>query len=98
MLYIDQPIGTGYSTGSKAASNNAEVTNNFFHWLMAFYGRFPGLKYKNTYIIGESYAGVYVRDPFPSLPTKHFKLVYPVVYNFPSTVQYLSENLRIKPT
>ncbi|KAI4277059.1 MAG: hypothetical protein LQ337_002041 [Flavoplaca oasis] len=60
VLYIDQPIGTGYSTGSKAASNNAEVTNNFFHWLMAFYGRFPGLKYKNTYIIGESYAGVYI--------------------------------------
>ncbi|KAL8978597.1 MAG: hypothetical protein Q9205_005853 [Flavoplaca limonia] len=60
VLYIDQPIGTGYSTGSKAASNNAEVTKHFFHWLMAFYDRFPALKYKNTYIMGESYAGVYI--------------------------------------
>ncbi|KAI4266561.1 MAG: hypothetical protein L6R38_008668 [Xanthoria sp. 2 TBL-2021] len=60
VVYIDQPPGTGYSSGSKAASNNAEVTKDFFHWLMAFYDRFPALKYKNTYIMGESYAGVYI--------------------------------------
>ncbi|KAL8751205.1 MAG: hypothetical protein Q9199_006581 [Rusavskia elegans] len=60
VLYVDQPTGTGYSSGSKAASNNAEVTKDFFHWLMAFYDRFPALKYKNTYIMGESYAGIYI--------------------------------------
>ncbi|KAL8996419.1 MAG: hypothetical protein Q9169_004067 [Polycauliona sp. 2 TL-2023] len=60
VLYIDQPVGTGYSTGSRAASNNAEVTNDLFLWLIAFYHRFPALKSKNTYIMGESYAGVYI--------------------------------------
>ncbi|KAL8915655.1 MAG: hypothetical protein Q9172_006797 [Xanthocarpia lactea] len=60
VLYIDQPPGTGYSSGSKAASNNAEVTDAFFHWLAAFYDRFPALKHKNTYLMGESYAGTYI--------------------------------------
>ncbi|KAL8785351.1 MAG: hypothetical protein Q9213_003416 [Squamulea squamosa] len=60
VLYIDQPLGTGYSSGSKAASDNAEVTFDFFHWLKAFYDRFPALKHKNTYLMGESYAGIYI--------------------------------------
>ncbi|KAI4104097.1 MAG: hypothetical protein LQ339_003950 [Xanthoria mediterranea] len=60
VLYIDQPPGTGYSSGSEAASNNADVTKDFFQWLIAFYDRFPALKYKNTYIMGESYAGTYI--------------------------------------
>lgn len=61
VLYIDQPVGTGYSSGSKAPLNNAQVTSDLFHWLKAFYDRFPALKRKNTYIMGESYAGIYVR-------------------------------------
>ncbi|KAL8993282.1 MAG: hypothetical protein Q9188_007371, partial [Gyalolechia gomerana] len=60
VLYVDQPVGTGYSTGDKAPSNIADVTNDFFHWLKAFYEHFPTLKNKDTYIIGESYAGVYI--------------------------------------
>lgn len=60
VLYVDQPVGTGYSTGDKAPSNIANVTNDFFHWLEAFYDHFPTLRNKDTYIIGESYAGVYV--------------------------------------
>ena len=68
VLYIDQPPGTGYSSGSEAASNNADVTKDFFHWLIAFYDRFPALRHKNTYIMGESYAGTYVRcDPSNTL-------------------------------
>ena len=60
VLYIDQPVGTGYSDGSHQASLNAQVTQDFTSWLQAFYDIFPSLRYKNTYIMGESYAGVYV--------------------------------------
>ncbi|KAI4137590.1 MAG: hypothetical protein L6R39_007194, partial [Caloplaca ligustica] len=59
VLYIDQPVGTGYSTGSKAASNIAGITSDFVHWLRAFYDHFPALRSKNLYIMGESYAGIY---------------------------------------
>ncbi|KAL8867931.1 MAG: hypothetical protein Q9174_005336, partial [Haloplaca sp. 1 TL-2023] len=59
VLYIDQPVGTGFSSGSKPAANITEVTYHFFHWLHAFYDRFPALRGKNTYLMGESYAGIY---------------------------------------
>ncbi|KAL8808084.1 MAG: hypothetical protein Q9182_000362 [Xanthomendoza sp. 2 TL-2023] len=60
VLYIDQPVGTGYSSGNRAASNNTETISQFFHWLKAFYDHFPALKTKNTYVMGESYAGIYI--------------------------------------
>lgn len=60
VLYIDQPAGAGYSSGNQAAINIADDTYDLFHWLKAFYDRFPTLKNKNTYLMGESYAGIYV--------------------------------------
>ncbi|KAL9122525.1 MAG: hypothetical protein Q9187_000925 [Circinaria calcarea] len=60
ILYIDQPVGTGFSTGSADATDNAQVTQAFYQWLKAFYAVFPTLKSKNTYIMGESYAGIYI--------------------------------------
>lgn len=60
VLYIDQPIGTGFSAGSNGADNNAEITQDFYAWLKAFYAQFPGLLSLNTYLMGESYAGIYV--------------------------------------
>ena len=60
VLYIDQPVGTGFSDGSVPARNNAEATQYFYQWLTAFYKEFPGLASKNTYLMGESYAGIYV--------------------------------------
>ncbi|KAL8635823.1 MAG: hypothetical protein Q9228_006726 [Teloschistes exilis] len=60
VLYIDQPVGTGFSSGDQAAINIADNTYDLFHWLKAFYDRFPNLKNKNTYLMGESYAGIYI--------------------------------------
>ena len=60
VLYIDRPVGSGYSGGSVEATVNAQVTQAFAAWLGAFYKVFPILKSKNTYIAGESYAGLYV--------------------------------------
>jgi len=60
VLYIDQPVGTGYSDGSNQATINTQVTQDFNAWLTAFYNLFPSLRSKNTYIMGESYAGIYV--------------------------------------
>ena len=39
---------------------NDQVTQDFVLWLKAFYDVFPGLVSKKTYIMGESYAGIYV--------------------------------------
>lgn len=60
MLYVDQPVGTGFSDGSVSANNNEEVTQDFYRWLTAFYKEFPRLASLDTYLMGESYAGIYV--------------------------------------
>ena len=60
VLYVDQPVGAGYSTGPNQTTDNFDVTQGFIDWLKAFYANFPDLLSKNTYITGESYAGIYV--------------------------------------
>ena len=60
VLYVDQPVGTGFSTGSAQATSNAQVTEEFYAWLTEFYAQFPHLVAMNTYLMGESWAGIYV--------------------------------------
>ncbi|KAL2055521.1 hypothetical protein ABVK25_004329 [Lepraria finkii] len=60
ILYIDQPVGTGYSGGGDRATLNVQVTQDFEIWLKAFYDVFPRLRSKNTYIMGESYSGIFI--------------------------------------
>lgn len=60
VLYIDQPVGTNLSDGRDLADSNAQVTQDFDSWLKAFFGEFHSLMSKITYIMGESYAGIYV--------------------------------------
>ncbi|KAL8945924.1 MAG: hypothetical protein Q9222_007607, partial [Ikaeria aurantiellina] len=67
VLYIDQPVGTGFSSGIETPLTNANVTTDFLLWLKTFYAQFPSFKNKNTYIMGESYAGIYVSDPIFTL-------------------------------
>lgn len=51
VLYIDQPIGTGFSDGPTPATRNSQVIQDFVNWLEAFYEIFPALKTKNTYVL-----------------------------------------------
>ncbi|RWS26279.1 putative serine carboxypeptidase CPVL-like protein [Leptotrombidium deliense] len=60
VLYIDQPIGTGFSFTDNDAgfSNNLnESTENLFIALTQFFTLFEELKKNEFYVIGESYAG-----------------------------------------
>ncbi|KAI9893341.1 MAG: hypothetical protein M1814_000471 [Vezdaea aestivalis] len=57
---VDQPVGTGFSVGNDIANDNAEVTADFVAYLGAFYEQFPGLKDKKTYLMSESWGGIYV--------------------------------------
>ncbi|KAI9676755.1 MAG: hypothetical protein M1829_002850 [Trizodia sp. TS-e1964] len=60
VLFVDQPVGTGFSGGGDAANTNAEVTEDFYLWLVNFFSLFPGLKSKRIHLMGESYAGIYI--------------------------------------
>ncbi|KAF9887849.1 hypothetical protein FE257_009509 [Aspergillus nanangensis] len=62
VLYVDQPVGTGYSTASipYPVLNNDRVTSDFAKWLRSFFSEFPHLQSKRVHLIGESYAGIYI--------------------------------------
>ncbi|KAL4798884.1 Alpha/Beta hydrolase protein [Aspergillus venezuelensis] len=62
VLYVDQPVGTGYATASEPypAVDNGVVTTHFYDWLQSFFAHFPHLQSKQLHLSGESWAGVYI--------------------------------------
>jgi cathepsin A (carboxypeptidase C) len=60
LLYIDQPLGTGFSTGSQLDKTEDEIAADFYLFLQEFLNSFPQFKGRDFYITGESYAGHYI--------------------------------------
>ncbi|CAO1603039.1 hypothetical protein XANCAGTX0491_006632 [Xanthoria calcicola] len=59
MVWVEQPVGTGFSQGTPTATNENEVAEQFLGFFKNFVDTF-GLQGKKVYITGESYAGYYV--------------------------------------
>ena len=62
VLYIDQPVGSGFSGGPLKLPSILRSRKTSSPGLGAFYEVFPSLKSKNTYIMGESYAAIYIPE------------------------------------
>lgn len=62
LLYVDQPIGTGYSHAAvgQDVRNEAEVAEDMAIFLRGFVEQNPEFAGRDFYITGESYAGHYV--------------------------------------
>ncbi|CAN8259853.1 unnamed protein product [Cochlearia groenlandica] len=63
LLYVDQPVGTGFSyTTDKSDIRHDEtgVSDDLYDFLQAFFSEHPKLAKKDFYITGESYAGHYI--------------------------------------
>ncbi|CAF2126983.1 unnamed protein product [Brassica napus] len=63
LLYVDQPVGTGFSyTTDKSDIRHDEtgVSDDLYDFLQAFFAEHPTLANKDFYITGESYAGHYI--------------------------------------
>eukprot|EP00827_Trimyema_finlayi_P003389 TRINITY_DN311_c0_g1_i8.p1 TRINITY_DN311_c0_g1~~TRINITY_DN311_c0_g1_i8.p1 ORF type:complete len:261 (+),score=143.76 TRINITY_DN311_c0_g1_i8:76-858(+) len=62
LLFIDQPIGTGFSSGNILDYCTTEdcVAKDFFIFFKGFLERFPEYKKRPFFITGESYAGHYI--------------------------------------
>ena len=65
MLYVDQPVGTGFSYSSVSSDpavdkTEDDVKRHFLQFLDAFYTVFPETRSMKLYITGESFAGVYM--------------------------------------
>ena len=59
MLWVEQPVGVGFSQGVPNISNEVELAKEFIGFLKQFVTTFGMQKY-DVYVTGESYAGYYV--------------------------------------
>lgn len=63
LIYIDNPVGTGYSFTDKDAgyaTNETQVGRDLYTALSQFFQLFPELQKNDFFVTGESYAGKYV--------------------------------------
>jgi len=59
MLYIDQPIGTGFSYGTDTVTSTVTAAPQVWALLQAFYTQFPQYQSRDFGIFTESYGGHY---------------------------------------
>jgi hypothetical protein len=60
MLYVEQPIGTGFSYGHPLPETEDDAAGDIDAFLQNFYKVFTQLQKNDFYIFGESYAGMFV--------------------------------------
>lgn len=70
MLYVEQPVGTGFSYGADPPTDEEGVSTDFYYFLVNFFEIFPQQASKRLYLVGESYAGYYV----PSMAHKIYNM------------------------
>lgn len=59
IVWVEQPVGTGFSQGKPSAKNEVDVAAQFLGFFKNFVDTFS-LHHKKVFITGESYAGYYV--------------------------------------
>jgi cathepsin A (carboxypeptidase C) len=60
MLFIDQPVGTGFSTAHKVVTSEEEVAEDMVSFMHSFYEFHPDMTAENFIIAGGSYCGRYI--------------------------------------
>jgi len=61
LLYVDQPVGTGYSYANEDyVQNETQMAVDMYSFLQQFFTMYPQYAMLDFYIIGESYGGHYV--------------------------------------
>lgn len=62
MLYIDQPIGVGFSYGNESTNSTKAAAPLVWNFLQAFYDNFPEYENRDFGIVTESYGGHYIPE------------------------------------
>ncbi|OLL24784.1 Carboxypeptidase Y [Neolecta irregularis DAH-3] len=60
LMFLDQPLGTGFSYGNVNVSSTTAAAKDVFAFLTLFLQNFPKYSNRDFYIAGESYAGHYI--------------------------------------
>lgn len=60
MLYVEQPVGVGFSHGGPEPVDEKDLSGDFYSFLLNFYSVFEDYRDYQLFLFGESYAGMYV--------------------------------------
>ncbi|KDQ13772.1 hypothetical protein BOTBODRAFT_33214 [Botryobasidium botryosum FD-172 SS1] len=60
VMWIDQPVGTGYSAGKPDITDDVKGADEFVGFLGQFFSTFTELQGKKLWLTGESFAGMYI--------------------------------------
>lgn len=60
MVYLDQPVGTGFSYGNSYLTSLEDGTTEFLNFLVSFIRKYPEYKTRSIILAAESYAGKYL--------------------------------------
>jgi carboxypeptidase D len=77
MVWVEQPIGTGFTQGKPTATSQEEVAEQFLGFFKNFIDTF-GLQNRKVYVTGESYAGRYVPYIADAMLSKNDSCYYDV--------------------
>jgi len=70
VLYIDQPIGTGFSTCtniSRIPKNQSQIAKDLTYFFNQFFTQYKEYKGRNIFITGQNFAGHYIPSTVPYL-------------------------------
>ncbi|OMH78914.1 Carboxypeptidase Y [Zancudomyces culisetae] len=62
MLYLDQPLGTGFSYGNPSGYNSSAIADDAYAFLKMFLENFTQYDNSEVHLFGESYAGHYIPE------------------------------------
>lgn len=60
LLFVDHPVGTGWSYGTHSPTSLEEIGAEFVTFLDTFYEEFPERRAQELVLTGESFAGKYL--------------------------------------
>ena len=83
MVWVEQPVGTGFSQGEVNAVTEEDVADQFLGFFQNFVDAFD-LQNRTIYLTGESYAGTYV----PFIADAMFRAENPEYYDLEATMMY----------
>ena len=77
MLYLESPVGAGFSTPVLNASeyNDVTTTDRVVEFLELFLSQFPAYKNRPFYVTGETYAGMYLVNQLIEFPVSGYKVL-----------------------